>query len=48
MHRFSKQNLARLGVTVEELIFCLGSLIYPKQMLQLLAQAGSSDQIKVI
>jgi hypothetical protein len=36
-YRFPNQTLARLGITAEEVIFCLGSLIYPKQMLQLLA-----------
>lgn len=31
---FGKALLERVGVTKQELAFCLGSLIKPKQMLQ--------------
>lgn len=45
---FGKATLERFGVSKQELGFCLGSLIKPKQMLQLKSLDSASDKVKIM
>ena len=47
MSRFPAETLSRLAISFEELVFCLGSLIYPKQMLGMLETRDTHEQIRV-
>lgn len=45
---FGKQMLDRVGVTKQELGFCLGSLIKPKQMLQQKNLNSAADKVNIM
>jgi len=48
VHLFGKQLLERVGVPKQELAFCLGSLIKPKQMLQQKNLNSATDKVKIM
>lgn len=45
---FGKATLERFGVSKHEVGFCLGSLIKPKQMLQLKSLDSANDKVKIM